>query len=412
MGGRIMATTINADTTNGLVLTPDTSGDINLQSAGVTKASITSAGLTVGGSNISPQPTFRNLIINGDMRIDQRNAGASVTPTTTSTYSLDRWRNRLSVSSKYSVQQNAGSVTPPEGFTNYLGVTSLSSYSVVSSDYFAIEQPIEGLNFSHLNYGTANAKTVTFSFWVRSSLTGTFGASFRNDTSDYLYAFSYTISSANTWEKKTITISGATSGTWLTNNSTGLIIAFNLGVGSTYTGTGDAWNTSGVLNPTGTTNLLATSGATLYITGVQLEVGEQSSDFENLQYGTQLALCQRYAYMVPQSTDVGAGDGGLVSDSGYLSSSSVFIGITKLPISMRTTPSISVTGTGNFEIGYTDGTITTVNGTSISLVPQLTTQDRILYLVTGSAHANQPAHLRYYTDASSVKPCFLVSAEL
>jgi hypothetical protein len=116
--------------------------------------------------------------------------------------------------------------------------------------------------------------------------------------------------------------------------------------------------------------------------------------------------------MVPQSTDVGAGDGGLVSDSGFMLSSSVFSGITKLPISMRTTPSISVTGTGNFEIGYTDGTITTVNGTSISLIPQLTTQDRIFYTVPGSAHASQPAHLRYYTDASSFKPCFLVSAEL
>ena len=118
---------------------------------------------------------LKNRIINGAMVIDQRNAGASVTPAN-GDYTLDRWRAFQSVVSKYSVQQNAASVTPPVGFTSYLGVTSLSANTSVTSDYFMISQSIEGLNVSDLAWGTANAKTVTLSFWVRSSLTGNFGA--------------------------------------------------------------------------------------------------------------------------------------------------------------------------------------------------------------------------------------------
>lgn len=154
---------------------------------------------------------FKNRILNGNMVLDQRNAGASVTPT--NTYTLDRWRSYDSQNSKFTVQQNAGSVTPPAGFTNYLGVTSSSSYSVVSNDYFSILQRIEGYNVADLGWGTANAKTVTLSFWVRSSLTGTFGGSFTNGGFTRSYPFSYTISAANTWEQKSITVAGDTTGT-------------------------------------------------------------------------------------------------------------------------------------------------------------------------------------------------------
>jgi len=149
---------------------------------------------------------FKNRLINSAMVIDQRNAGASVTPTTSGTYILDRWQGRLTQASKYSVQQNAGSVTPPAGFTYYLGVTSLSAYSLGSGDTFGIQQLIEGYNTADLAWGTANAKTVTLSFWVRSSLTGTFGGAIRNDAGDRSYPFTYTISSANTWTQATVTI--------------------------------------------------------------------------------------------------------------------------------------------------------------------------------------------------------------
>jgi len=184
---------------------------------------------------------FKNRIINGAMVIDQRNAGAVVTPSSLA-YTLDRWRSLMSASaSKYSVQQNSSSVTPPAGFTNYLGVVSLSAYSVAAGDQYAVQQWVEGYNIADLAWGTASAATVTLSFWVRSSLTGTFGGSLGNSGGSRSYPFSYTISAANTWEQKSVTISGDTSGTWLTDSSRGLSVTFGLGVGSTLSGTAGAW---------------------------------------------------------------------------------------------------------------------------------------------------------------------------
>ena len=166
--------------------------------------------------------SFKNRIINGAMMIDQRNAGASQTPTN-GQYILDRWYCLCDVSGKYSVQQNAGSVTPPVGFTKYLGVTSLSSYSVPTGQSYVIAQAIEGLNVSDLAWGTANAKSVTLSFQVYSSLTGTFGGAIQNNGGTRSYPFTYTISSSNTWTSISITIPGDTSGTWLTTNGLSLI---------------------------------------------------------------------------------------------------------------------------------------------------------------------------------------------
>jgi hypothetical protein len=239
-------------------------------------------------------PTFRNRIINGAMVIDQRNAGASVTPTVTNQYTLDRWQAQLSVTSKYSVQQNAGSVTPPVGFTNYLGITSLSAYSVSASDYFAFRQHIEGFNIADLGWGTVNAKPITISFWVRSSLTGTFGGYLNDAGDDYCYLFSYSIPVANTWTSISVTIAGPTSGTWNTTNGQGIKVGFGLGTGSTYTSTAGSWQAGVYVQPTGSVSVVGTNGATFYITGVQLEVGSSATGFEYRQYQQELALCQRY----------------------------------------------------------------------------------------------------------------------
>jgi hypothetical protein len=237
---------------------------------------------------------MRNRLINGDMRIDQRNAGASVTPTSTNTYTLDRWSTLLSQASKFSVQQNAASVTPPVGFSKYLGFTSASAYSVLTGDYFASVQYIEGNNVADLAWGTANAQTITLSFWVRSSLTGTFGGALRNGAGTRSYPFTYTINSANTWEKETITIAGDTSGTWATDNTAAIGVQFGLGVGATYSGTAGAWAGTLYLSATGATSVVGTNGATFYITGVQLEKGSTATSFDYRPYGTELALCQRY----------------------------------------------------------------------------------------------------------------------
>lgn len=253
---------------------------------------------------------FRNRIINGAMMIDQRNAGASVTRTNGS-YTLDRWAYFQSQASKFTAQQNAGSVTPPVGFTKYLGFTSSSAYSVVSGDYFAFQQSIEGFNVADLGWGTANAKTVTLSFWARSSLTGQFGGSLKNlaTSANRSYAFSYTISSANTWEYKTITIAGDTSGSWATDNSCGLCVCFDLGTETTYLGAAGSWAGSNYLGATGDTKVVATNGATFYITGVQLEKGSTATPFEFRPYGTELALCQRYYEVMSEPFGAGRVNG-------------------------------------------------------------------------------------------------------
>ena len=249
-----------------------------------------------GGSN---NVTFRNRIINGAMVIDQRNAGASVTQTTAYVYTLDRWASEASVTSKFTIQQNAGSVTPPAGFSNYLGVTSSSAYSVGASDYFYIVQNIEGFNFYDMNFGTANAKPVTISFWVRSSLTGTFGGAVGNSADNRYYPFTYTISSANTWTQASVTIAGDTSGTWVgATNGIGFKLRLSLGAGSTFSGTAGAWASANYVSATGAVSVVGTSGATFYITGVQLEAGTTASPFEYRQYGQELLLCQRYFQLV------------------------------------------------------------------------------------------------------------------
>ena len=238
--------------------------------------------------------SFKNRIINGNMMIDQRNAGASVTPSS-GAYTLDRWAYFSSQASKFTIQQNAGGVTPPIGFINYLGATVVSAVSIGSTDNFYIEQKIEGLNVTDLAWGTVNAKTITLSFLVYSSITGTFGGAIRNSAENRSYPFSYTISSANTWTTISITIAGDTTGTWLTTNGVGLKVAFSLGMGSTYSGTAGSWAATNYASATGATSLVATNGATFYLTGVQLEVGTQATTFDYRDYARELFLCQRYA---------------------------------------------------------------------------------------------------------------------
>jgi hypothetical protein len=236
---------------------------------------------------------FKNRIINGAMGIDQRNAGASIT-FNDGVFPVDRWNTVATQSSKGTIQQNAGAVTPPAGFTNYLGFTSSSAYSVLTGDAFAIQHRIEGLNVSDLGWGSANAQTGILSFWVRSSLTGTFGGSVSNSAQNRSYPFTYTITAANTWELETVTIPGDTSGTWLTTNGIGARLNLGLGAGATFSGTAGAWNSSTTFSATGATSVVGTNGATFYATGAQFEKGSTATSFDYRPYGTELALCQRY----------------------------------------------------------------------------------------------------------------------
>lgn len=256
----------------------------------VTGATTFNTDVTVNGALASGYTGFKNRIINGGMVIDQRNAGASVTPAA-STYLLDRWQCVNTQGSKFSYQQSS---TTASGFKNSMLATVVSAFSVGSGDFFMFQQQIEGFNIADLGWGAAGAATVTLSFWVRSSLTGTFGGYVTNGNNTRSYPFTYTISAANTFEYKTVTIAGDTTGTWNTGNTSGIQVGFSLGSGSSVNGTAGAWATATYLGATGQTNIVGTNGATFYITGVQLERGSNATSFEFRDYGRELMMCQRY----------------------------------------------------------------------------------------------------------------------
>ena len=282
----------------------------------------------------------RNKIINGDMRIDQRNGGSSVTPGA-SDYTLDRWRFDLSQASKLTCQQVADA---PTGFTHSTKITSSSSYSVGASDYFLYIQKIEGYNSADLALGTSNAKTFTVSFHVKSSQTGTFCAAIRSSSYNYTYPATFTVSSANTWEYKTITISGPTSGTgWDTDNSSGMELSFTLGSGSNFAGTANTWTASNKFGVSGQVNIVSTSGATFYVTGVQLEVGSAATPFEHRSYGQELALCHRYCLVYGGKTFTRIAITSAYATTG--ASCMIF-----LPVAMRAIPSLTSVGSFQHEL--------------------------------------------------------------
>jgi hypothetical protein len=289
------------------------------------------------GAAASPY-VLKNRIINGDMRIDQRNAGASVTPTN-GQYLVDRFFYGASQASKFTAQQNAGSVTPPVGFTNYLGFTSTSAYTVGASERFNLFQSIEGFNVSDLAWGTANAKTITLSFQVYSSLTGTFGGTLNNSAYNRSYPFTYSIPVANTWTSISVTIAGDTTGTWLTNNGSGINVLWGLGVGSTISGTAGSWSSNSYFSATGATSVVGTNGATFYITGVQLEVGSTATPFERRMYTNELALCQRYFYAVTSYPQGNIMFGNIASSQGVVFKSS-----------MRSAPTLSTVPTASYSV--------------------------------------------------------------
>jgi hypothetical protein len=245
-----------------------------------------------GSAQTSATRPFLNRIINGAMVLSQRNGTSAVTIDGGASYTLDRYLCQDNTDGSYTVAQSS---TAPTGFINSLLVTITGTDSSLTTTQFGrIVQRIEGFNTADLAWGTASAKTVTLSFWVRSSVTGTFSGTLVNDDANRIYAFTYTISVADTWEQKTVTIAGDTSGTWKTTNATGIELNLSIGAGPDRTVAAGSWGTSLAYAATGQTNLFATNGATFYITGVQLEVGSTATSFDYRPYGTELALCLRY----------------------------------------------------------------------------------------------------------------------
>ena len=305
---------------------------------------------------------FKSRIINGAMVIDQRNAGASVNPPTDGGYStVDRWRTFRSQASKYTIQQTPSATETGyatrvgAGFASYLAVTSSSAYSITSTDYFMLNTRIEGFNSSDFAWGTANAKTVTLSFWAYSSLTGTFGGSITNSNENYSYPFTYTISAANTWEYKTVVITGPTAGTWVgATNGVGVSVWFGMGVGSTISGTAGAWASANYYSATGATSVVGTNGATFYITGVQLEKGATATAFDYRDYGRELIMCQRYYYAAASS---------YLNYPAFHYSTSAYTFV-PFPVLMRTDPTVTANGAGTSF--YEAGVALTASGYTLS----------------------------------------------
>ena len=306
---------------------------------GDTSTSLTTSGLTIGTTALGAGDStrFKNRIINGSMTISQR--GTSFTNDTTGTqYSLDRWLIYGTSASKFTVTQSA---TAPTGFSNSFLVTSSAATTVGASDVYEIIQRIEGFNFADIAWGTANAKTITLSFQVYSSLTGTFGGAIVNSANTRSYPFSYSIPVANTWTQISVTIAGDTTGTWIgSTNGIGVQVIFGLGVGSTYSGTVNAWAGTNYSAPTGAVSVVSTNGATWYITGVQLEVGSSATGFDYRDYTTELAMCQRYFWKL-------SADGTAYPSLGAgicVGASDARINI-QHPVFMRTVPTYVTSGT-------------------------------------------------------------------
>jgi hypothetical protein len=370
-------------------ITSPASTNLTIQSSSVTAMTIdTNQNVTATGTVAMGSSFKRNRIINGNMLIDQRNAGANVTINTTVPFISDRWTGYSDLANMTGQRTQA---TTPVGFTYVLGVTVGTGATPSAGKISRLEQRIEGDNFADLFWGGANALPITLSFWVRSSVTGTHSGSLVNSAGTRSYPFTFTISSANTWEYKTISVTGDLTGTWLTDNSTGCKVIFNLGTGSTYLGTAGAWAAAKYFGATGSVQLAATTGATFYITGVQLEVGTKATPYEMQIYSDQLAQCQRYLY-IPAVVP------------GGFNGSGTFACTTFCPVSLRAIPTISYSGTVTCT-AYGIGSYTsTTQPSSIGL--NGTSQTVVTFSITGLG----ATVVSGYGPASGVN--FLISAEL
>jgi hypothetical protein len=362
-----MVATINADTTNGVVITSDTSGEIELQANGVTKAKVTANGLQDANGASLRGGSFRNLFINGDMQIAQRNT-SSAGNTGNGYTTVDRFLNWITGAGTWTMSQDSD-VPSGQGFTNSFKMAcTTANASLGTNSRFAILQVIEGQNLQHLKWGTASAESITLSFWIKSNKTGTYTLGLNQSNSvpaTWHIAKTFTIDSADTWEKKTLTISGNTATNINNTNSWGLRVIIYCASGSNYTsGTlATSWEAQVSANAISSSNVNIADSTSNYIniTGVQLEVGSGASDFEHLPYDVQLARCLRY-YWRPEAANK-------VFGCGYVVSTTRADMYSNFPVPMRSSPSIVNTSV-SIRINY--AAVSTL-ATTITLLASSTT---------------------------------------
>jgi hypothetical protein len=375
------------------------SGNSNIKTDANSNLNLAATSATLNSANTFG---FKNRIINGGMVIDQRNAGASVTFNS---------GDEKFLTDRFSTYQNTGtgvftgqqSSTAPTGFTNSLKfTTTTANASLSASQRWQFLQQIEGFNTADLGFGTANAKTVTLSFWVYSSLTGTFAGSLSNSAVDRSYVFNYTISLANTWEQKTITITGDTSGTWLTTSGTGIRVYFSLGAGTTYNTTAGTWASGFFTSTSGAVSVIGTNGATWYVTGVQLEVGSQATSFDFRDYGRELILCQRYFFKIQAFSAAG----GCQFTTMALYSATSTYGNFYIPVPMRAYPTGSYSALSDFTF-FSNGSSSTItamnlaNGQSSSTTAEINTTLTTSFINIGGAGFLRIANSTGYAQFSA-----------
>ena len=344
----------------------------------ITESGIEASGIGITCANINGSQIGgrRNLVINGAQLIDQRNAGNAVTPSqNTSTFITDRFMVFESTDGVVSAQQSS---TAPDGFRSSLKIDcTTADTSLAAGQRLICEHRIEGNNIVHLGFGSSAAKNVTLSFYVRSNLTGTFGGVIKNSANNRTYIFSYSISSANTWERKSITIPGDTTGTWLTTNGTGIIINWGLALGSNWTGTAGSYVTSDKHGVTGQLNLLSSTDNEWLLTGVQLEVGDQATAFEHLSFAEERLLCKRYYHQLPATDTQGSVGGYLfLSKPAYYESESYYF-----PVEMRAAPTMTTGGTWILR-AYGSGSNTSATATINSRIERF-------YVTSSASNTNE-----------------------
>jgi hypothetical protein len=354
---------------------------------------------------------FRNRIINGAMVIDQRNAGGSVTPAS-GAYTVDRWTYGASQASKCTVQQNAGNLSTPPGYTNYLGiVVGTAVSSIGATDYFQIAQKIEAYNMADFGWGTSSGSPVTLSFWVRCNVTGTYSGSVQSTVSPYAsYPFTFTVNNSATWQYVTINIPAPANGTlWATGNAAGIYLQFNLACGSTYSGTANTWTNSNVFGATGAASLMGTIGNYLHITGVQLERSSTASAFEYRDYTRELQMCQRYAYYMQLPINTNS----VIPCTVYPNPLLLLVPI-YVPVTMRATPSSTLVTqpTTGFTFNSYNGTASSNQVPSISVNVRSGTPYLTEWVLTGGSNWGTASYTGMLTSTGSGSGSCILSAEL
>jgi len=402
-----MAINLNAKTTGvgGLETSADNSGEINIQSGGTTVMNVTSSGVAVTGSFsqngavYSTQPTFRNLIINGDMQIAQRGTSATgLTNGDTGYHTVDRWKFQHTGTVTYAVTMSQDTDVPTgQGFSNSVKYDITTAQSSLSAgDSLLFSHYFEGQMLQHLKKGTANAESVTLSFWVKSNKTGTYTTELLDADNSRGISKSYTIDSADTWEKKSLTFAGDTTGAFVNDNNTSLALIWWLGAGTTFTsGTlATSWEATNNANRVSSSNVNLADSTSNYIniTGIQLEVGSTATDFENLPYDVQLARCQRYYYHLTDDTSselVGAG---------YWGTTTSARGAVYFPVTMRTSPSLSYSSGSHFKAlipGVAFATSTAIG------IYKNSEASSLLSITTSGGTTGQGTHLEFYSSPAT-----------